>query len=185
MAAQIKSKPGLLKAYNACSKEVREYFEHIPKLLDQFPMDVCLAYVFARLELGQNMALYCGVVKLHRADSESAKTAVAAHHMTRKEFREKYNTVFGDYPPKAAKEDLDRAEAVRDAVMHGKTTDEAKLRNAIAAVLLYAEEINKDLECKAGFCPFCPDLRGFKGAGQALDKSTTRWLLKGMGFTLG
>ena len=50
MPTQVKSKPRLRKEYDECSQEVRNYFEHIPMLLDEFPMDVCLAYVFSRLE---------------------------------------------------------------------------------------------------------------------------------------
>ena len=100
------------------------------------------------------------------------------------DFAEKYNAIFGARPPAAAQNELSQAEAVRDAVMHGKGATDVELRNAIADVLLYAEAVNSDLEKRAGFCPFCPDLRGVKGRAQPLDKSTTRWLLKGMGFTM-
>lgn len=60
----------------------------------------------------------------------------------------------------------------------------AQLRNAIAAVLQYAEEINEQLEKKAGIKPFCNSLKGFKGRKTPLDRSTTRWVLKGMGFNI-
>jgi hypothetical protein len=42
MTEEIKSKPGLVKAFKACSEDVQAYFSHIPKLLDDFQMDVCL-----------------------------------------------------------------------------------------------------------------------------------------------
>ncbi len=109
---------------------------------------------------------------------------MSSYEIRRKDFREKYKTVFGAYPPKAAQDLLARAVAVRDAAMHGKMPTPAQVRNAVASVLLYAETINDHLQVKAGFCPFHPDLRGFKGAAQGLDKSTTRWLLKGMGFII-
>lgn len=64
MPDQIKTKKSLLKVYNSCSSGVQRYFEHLPKLLDEFPLNVALAYAFSRLELAQNMALYCGVVKV-------------------------------------------------------------------------------------------------------------------------
>lgn len=184
MATQIKGKPGLKNAFAACSKDVRGYFEHIPRLLDEFPMDVCLSYVFARLELGQNMALYCGAVRIHRADGEVAKNAISTHHMTRPGFVELYKTVFDVDLPKAAHADLEKAEKTRDKIMHGKGADDGEIRNAIAQVLEYAEEVNKQLGAKHGFKPFGP-LRGFAGGkAKRLDKRTSRFLLKGMGFSI-
>ena len=184
MAKQIRSKRGLHSAYKECSKEVREHFPHVPKLIDGFPLDVALAYVFAKLELGQNLALYCGAVKVHKADSQLAWTAIDSHHMTRDGYLERYKTVFDIDPPKVARDDLKRAEKARDAVMHGKEVSDDQLRNAIAAVLWYAEEINKQLSKTAGLKPFCASLKGFKGRAKSLDKKTSRWLLKGMGFSI-
>jgi hypothetical protein len=65
--------------------------------------------------------------------------------------------------------------------MHGKGASDDDKRNAIAHVLEYAQELNDLTERLGGPRPF-GDLRGFKGAGQALDKATTHWVLKGMGF---
>lgn len=184
MAKQIKSKPGLKSAFASCSDDVRGYFEHIPRLLDEFPMDVCLSYVFARLELGQNMALYCGAVRIHRADGEVAKNAISTHHMTRDGFVGLYKTVFDVDLPKAAHTDLKKAEETRDRIMHGKGADDGAIRNAIAQVLEYAEEVNKQLGTKHGFKPF-GRLQGFAGGkGARLDKQTSRFVLKGMGFSI-
>ena len=183
MAKQINSKPGLINEYNACTQGVREYFEHIPKLLDQFPMDVCLAYVFARLELGQNMALYCGVVKIHKADAELARKAVGTHHMTRASFVALYKTVFGIELPPAAHADLEKAEDTRDTVMHGKTATDDHIRNAVGRVLEYVEAINTQLHTQHGLKPF-GNLQGFAGKSKKLDKQTTRFMLKGMGFSI-
>ncbi len=184
MAKIIKTKIGLRKAFDKCSEEVRAYFEHLPRLVEEFPLDVCLSYMFARMELAQNMALYCGVVKVHRVHISLARNAVNGSHMTREGFRDQYRTVFDTDPPAAAQEDLRIAEKVRDSVMHGKPTSDGKLRNAIAEVLWYAEEINKQLTGKAGFKPFCSSLQGFSGSAKKLDKSTSRWILKGMGFEI-
>ncbi len=183
MAKMIKSKPGLLKVYKACSKELQDYFAHLPKLLEAFPMDVSLAYMFARLELGQNMALYCGAVKLHKANAELARTALGSHHMTREGFLALYKTVFGFDLPKAARDELKIAEDTRDTVMHGKPTSDDRIRNAIGNVLEYAEAINKQLHEKHKLRPF-GKLRGFSGRAKKLDKRTTRFLLKGMGFNI-
>lgn len=183
MATEIKSKKGLLKAYHDCSEEVREFFEHIPALVEEYPMDVCLAYVFSRMELGQNMALYCGAVKLFRANSEVTKSAVGTHHMTREGFVKLYKTIYGVDLPETAAKDLKVAETTRDRIMHGKNATDDKIRNAIARVLEYAEEVNLQLSSKSKIKPFGP-LNGFSGRAKKLDQKTTRYMLKGMGFSI-
>ena len=172
----IKSKSGLLNTFERCPNEVKAYFEHLPKLVEKFPLDVSLSYVFGRIELGQNMTLYCGIVKLHRAHSTLARNAVDAHHLTREEFRDKFEMIFGPSIPEAAQTALRQAEKVRDTVMHGKACTDDQKRNAIGYALKYAAKINDFLEKEAGFKPY-DDLRGFKGRAQSLDKSTTRWVL--------
>ena len=183
MTKQIKSKRGLVNVFNRCSADVQKYYEHFPKLLDDFPLDVGLAYCFARLELGQNMALYCGVVKVYRANAALARNAIGTHHMTRESFVKLYKTVFGLNLPVDAAKALKTAEDTRDVVMHGKTATEDRLRNAIARVLEYSDAINKQLNNECGLRPF-GDLRGFAGRSTKLDKRTTRFMLKGMGFTV-
>ncbi|MEM6257442.1 MAG: hypothetical protein AAGI37_03925 [Planctomycetota bacterium] len=183
MATKIKSKAGLNKMFKGCSEEVREYFKHVPKLLDAFPMQVCLAYVFSRMELGQNMALYCGVVKIHKAKATVASNVVSTQHMTRAKFVELYSTVFDVDLPKTAHDDLKSAERIRDQIMHGKKTKDDKVRNAIARVLEYAEEVNKQLHAKYRLKPF-GKLQGFSGRAEKLDARTTKFLLKGMGFAI-
>lgn len=184
MPNEIKSRPGLLAAYGKCSDEVKAHFGHLEKLVVDFPLDVALAYVFARLELAQNMALYCGVVKVHRGDSELTRRAISIHHLTRENFVLLYEEVFDLKLPTHAKADLETAEEVRDAVMHGKPPSEEKMRNAVARVLEYADAVNKQLRQKHGIIPFGSDLRGFTGRAEKHDKRTTRFLLKGMGFTI-
>jgi len=177
----VKSKPGLLNRFHNAPKPVRDYFTHLPGLVESFPLDVALSYVFGQVELAQNMTLYCGIVKLHKADGPLTRSAIDAHHMTRKEFREKFAVVFGSPIPDLVSSTLGKAEGVRDRVMHGKGASNADKRNAVANVIDYAEKLNDHVNGIARFRPF-GDLRGFKGAAKALDKSTTRWVLKGMGF---
>ena len=181
MPPPIKTKAGLKKAYETCPQEVREYFEQVPKLLDDFPMDVCLAYVFSRLELGQNMALYCGAVKLHKVNSELAKNAVERQYMSRKKFIEFYKTIFALDLPDIVRKDSERMEKTRDRIMHGKKANDDEIRNAIACVLHYAKEVNKQLDAKYQLKPF-GKLQGFAGGSKQLNKSTSRFVLLGMGF---
>jgi len=158
---EVKSKRGLKKHYEAAPEEVREYFSHLPGLLETFPLHVALAYVFSRVELAQNMAIYCGIVKRHKGDAALVRKAVDAHHMTRKDFAEKYKAVFG----KAPSAFIGAAEKVRDKVMHGKNTTDKEVRQAIAKVLDYAQRLNAGVSSVAGFKPF-GDLRGWlQGCG--------------------
>lgn len=67
--------------------------------------------------------------------------------------------------------------------MHGKPASDDKIRNAIARVLEYAEEVNNQLHSTNKTKPFGP-LKGFAGRLKKLDAKTTRYMLRGMGFTI-
>jgi hypothetical protein len=71
--------------------------------------------------------------------------------------------------------------------MHGRQPDEGRQRAAICKALHYASEMNELIAVtnKLNFRPFSGDLRGIVGRLEALDPSTTRWILKGMGFGIG
>jgi hypothetical protein len=103
--------------------------------------------------------------------------------MTREGFVKLYTTVFDIDLPKAAHADLKSAEGTRDEIMHGKRASDDRVRNAIARVLEYASEINQQLSTKHGLKPF-GSLQGFAGRSKKLDKRTSRFVLKGMGFAL-
>ena len=169
--------------FNNAPAEVREYFSDLPGLLEHFPLDVALAYVFSRVELAHNMALYCGVVKIHKANKDVAEAAIDATHITREDFVEMIRTVFNRDLPTATRSLLKEAEEVRDRVMHGKRTLDREKRKAIAKVIDYAAKFNETVYAGAGFRPF-GNLRGFHGRGESLSKATSRWVLKGMGFPL-
>lgn len=173
----------LKRQFDAAPTQVREYFSDLPGLLEDFPLDVALAYVFSRVELAHNMALYCGVVKIHNANKEVANPAIDASHMTREDFLEMFKTVFNRDLPTATRKLLEKAEEVRDRVMHGKKTSEDKKRDAIVKVIEYAAKFNETVYAAASLRPF-GNLRGFHGRGESLSKTTTRWVLKGMGFNL-
>ena len=183
---RIKSKPGLSNFYKQRPQDVQDHFEHVLKLLESnFPLEVCLAYVFYRLEYGQNMALYCGLVRVHNIDSKFAKDAVAKQHITRSSFVSLYKNVFELQVPENARQDFEEAERVRDAIMHGKPASDDRMRNTIARVLEYAEIINERLNQKHMFRPFVRSLRGFAGGKKKfLDRKASRFVLKGMGFHL-
>jgi len=67
--------------------------------------------------------------------------------------------------------------------MHGKSVIAVDLRKAISSIFDYAEALDSEVQKLSGVRPF-GDLRGFKGRSQPLDKTTSKWLLKGLGFSL-
>jgi hypothetical protein len=167
----------VLKKFNSSSKDVQSFFDQLPILLNQrFPLEVCLAYAFLRLERGQNRARYCGVVKVHQASSNMANRAISSQHLTREGFLKLYNTVFKVPISDATEKLVKKAESVRDKVIHGKVVDDSEMRAALVDVLFYAEALNAELSVVAGFEPF-GDLRGFKGAAKTLSDDTSSWLL--------
>ena len=173
---------GMVGEYNKLPEDVKQYFEYFPQLTEEFPWDVVIAYLFSRVELAQNMTIYCGVVKCHKVDSDIAKKAVNNQHMTRQGFKDLYKSIFGHAIPKTIAGNIDHAENIRDKILHGKSVTEADKRKAVYDLLIYAKNFNDKLQSIAGFRPF-GSLQGFKGRGQSLDKSTSRWVVKGMGFS--
>lgn len=173
---------GVVNRYRQSPAEVQAYFEDLPSLIETYDWEVSLGFLFIRVEKALNTMLYCGARKLHRANAEVARNFVDAHHMTRKEFRRLFSNVFGRHIPAATTAVLAEAEKVRDKVIHGKSVNDADFRKATVRVIEYAEAMNELVHEVAAFKPFTVDLRGFVGRAEALDKSTTKWLMKGLGF---
>jgi hypothetical protein len=173
---------GVVGRYNQAPEGIRDYFESIPELIENYVWEVSLAFMFCRVEKAMNRMLYCGTVKLHRANSTTASSMVDNHHMTRNEFKKLFKNVFGIAIPKQLNDVLSEAERVRNKVVHGKAASDADMRKAIVRLLEYAEGMDDLVNRKAQFKPFSPDLRGFAGGGERLDASTTHWLMKGLGF---
>jgi hypothetical protein len=171
---------GVRDRFAAAPDEVRGYLVHYPKLLELFPWDVSIGYLFTKIEQAHRTAIYCGVVKLHRVDASLAEIAVDGWHMSRDEFRSMFRTVFGAPLPDEA---LIEAEKVRDRVLHGADVSESDHRLAAVRLLDYAEDLATIVTKRGGASPFS-DLRGFKGRAASLEKSTSRLVLKGLGFLL-
>lgn len=188
MTLQIaRSRPGLKRFYDCLPNEVKRFFADFPKLVDStFGFDILLAYMFLRLEQGQHHALYCGARKLHRTESSLTRKALDSQRMTRERFETFFKNIFNFSIGTTTKDCIQQAEKIRDRVVHGKSVEDRQKREAICRVLEYAQQMNDLIAQKhsLGFMPFSRDLRGLTGRMRSLDKSTTRWILKGMGFTL-
>jgi hypothetical protein len=173
-----------LRHFQRLPVEIQPHFEHLAGLLQsEFPLEVCLAYLFFRVELAHRDTLYCGVVKLHHADSSMTRGIIQKQHLTREDFQRLFASLFGQPLKASVAAKIKGAESVRDKVMHGSEPTEANMRQAIVDVLDYAKEYNDFVKSLAGFPPF-GDLRGFHGGGGRLSRATTRLVLKGIGFNV-
>jgi hypothetical protein len=169
--------------YEALPDEIRGYLDEYPKLLENFSWKVTVGYVFTQVEIAHRVALYCGVVKLHRVDADLAWTAVDSWDMKRKEFAKLFEEVYGTKLENDLEKLLREAEAVRDRNIHGKTVLEPDQRLCQVRVLDYLEGF-RDLVRSANVASPFDDLRGFKGAGQPLEARTSRLVLRGLGFPI-
>lgn len=172
----------IVNKFNSLDLRVRDYFPHLPGLAQHYPWEVSISYLFARVELAHNMTIYCSVVKLHRVHTEIASVAVNNHHMNREGFQNLFKAITGKPLRATTMARIAAAEQVRDKLLHGKSTPEDHKRQAVAEILEYAGAFNSDVHAICGVRPF-GKLKGFKGRAQPLDKSTSRWVLKGMGIT--
>jgi len=173
---------GVRNRYQSSPDRVRSYFSEIPSLLENYSWEVSIAYAFLRLEQAHNYCLYAGVRRLHRAEATVASRFVDKHHLTRKGFQRLFKNVFGEALPAILVELIKDAEKVRDKVIHGKSSTASDHRKALISLLEYAIGLNKYIMDRAGFSPFVTDRRGLTGRGEALDRSTTSWLMRGLGF---
>jgi hypothetical protein len=173
---------GILKKFDELPENLKAYLSHFPDLVaDEYPWDVSISYLFARIELAQNMTIYGGVVKLHRVHSAVAKSAIDRLHMTRPRFRELYKTIMDNPISDDAIIKSRDAEKIRDKILHGKKVSESDKRKAVVSVLEFANLLNEQVFEDAQFRPF-GSMQGYKGRATPLDKSTSKWVLKGMGI---
>ncbi|MDU7463082.1 hypothetical protein [Haemophilus haemolyticus] len=179
---EVKSYKGILTKYQALPENIQKYFGHIPKLInDDYEYEIVIAYLFLKIEEGQNRLLYGGSVKCLGAEAEVATSIINYHHLKRNDFGKIYNNIFGCPLPENISKQLKKAENTRDRVVHGKKVKDDDLRDAIIDCFEYARLMNQEIATIAGFTPF-GDMRGFKGRAESLNKNVTRILLKGVGF---
>lgn len=177
------SKKGLVQRFRRSPIDIQTYFEHLPGLITDYPLDVALAYLSAKVEDAHLMTLYCGAVKLYKTHSDMTWKILVRQYITKGTYKDFYRTIIGRALPEPTTRMLKDAAEVRNNVLHGKGAVEADKRRAIARIIQYAISFDAYTSGLAGFHPF-GDLRGFKGAAKDLGKPTTRLILKGMGFEL-
>jgi hypothetical protein len=169
--------------YDDLPEEIKAYLDEYPRLLEGFSWKVTVGYVFSQVEAAHRTALYCGVVKCRRVDATLAWQAIDAWDMKRKEFSQMFKVIFDVDLPDDLTKLLREAEAIRDKNIHGKTVESSEQRICQVRVLDYYEGFHQLVRSTGVASPF-DDLRGFKGAVQPLDRSTSRLVLKGLGFAM-
>ena len=174
---------GLLNDIGELPERIQKYFYPIEDLINNYDLEISLTYAFSILEQGQNRALYCGLVKIHRVHKSIAELAIDNQHIDRRFFRGMYENIFGNKIPENVIGLIKEAEGTRDKVVHGKKATYQDLITATYDVLNYANRLNELSYSIASIRPF-GDLRGFKGAKLPLEKSTSRLVVKGLGFEL-
>jgi hypothetical protein len=172
---------GVIKHYQSAPDRVQSYFPSFVSLVEGYDWEVSVSYVFSRIEQAKRMTIYCGITKLHWAESSLTWKHVIEDYMSRARFYELFKIVFGKKIPDKIHDKLEAAEDVRDKIAHGMRWSPADARVAMIRVIDFATEFNEFVNDAAGFQPF-GDLRGYKGRKEPLTKATTRWVLRGMGI---
>ena len=175
---------GVIAHYQSLPLEIQSYFDSLDSLIQDYIWPISIGYLFHRTELSNNMALYCSAVKLHHCDPRMADLAIDNTKITRFTFKGYIQTLLNVKFPQPIWKYLEDAALIRNKVVHGKKVTELENRAATTYLLHYAEQFNTFINRNAGFKPFSPDLRGFTGRAKSHDESTSKWMLKGMGFTI-
>ena len=176
-------KRGVINYFKTLPNELKDYFQKLENLLQDYPADISLSHIFALIEKAMHMALYCGIIKMHSADKDLTDKAIQSYYVTRDDYKSKFELLFGEKISPGALTKLEDAEKIRDKIMHGKKTTDSDKFKAIKNALEFSQEFNEQIFRKASFKPF-GKLQGFKGAKKPLGKSTSRLILKGLGFNL-
>ena len=176
-----KSYKGVINHFRAAPDRVQNYFPDFVSLVEDYDWEVSVSYVFSRIEQAKRMTVYCGITKLHWAESSLTWKMVSEDYLSRARFYELFKVVFGKKIPDAIRAKLEASEDVRDKIAHGMRWSAADARLALTQVVDFATDFNAFVNQEAGFQPF-GDLRGYKGRKEPLAKATTRWILRGMGI---
>ena len=132
----------LKQQYDGMSSGTKTYMRVVGELLKSpNNLDVCLAYCFIKLEEGQHRALKCGLIRNHECDVVKVDDVLKKQHFTRKSFINIFNNIFGKGIPNSASKHHDRAQIIRNKMIHGKGLTPSEARSGIHYALKYMEEL--------------------------------------------
>jgi len=177
-----KSYKGLRKEYDKLDEDVRSYLNKLaPLLTDGKNFEIALSYCFMKLEEGHHRALKCGLVRIHECASAKVDSELEKQHFTTEKYRTVFKNVFGEGIPKEAIANLEKAQSVRNKLIHGKSTTEGMRREAIYFAIIYMNLVGIFVYKKIQKNPY-GDLRGLAGKKKLLPAKSTIWMLKGLGI---
>ena len=177
-----KSYKGLKNQYDALDEDVRNFLSKLGPLLDDGKnYEIALAYCFMKLEEGHHRALKCGLVRIHECASATVDRELQKQHFTAEKYRSVFKNVFSDNIPSDAVVNLEKAQKIRNNLIHGKSTTDPKRREAVYYAIEYMKAVGEFVKDKSGKNPY-GDLRGLAGKKKLLPAKSTIWMLKGFGL---
>ena len=174
---------GLIRKREACSKPVSDYYAHLDALVTNYVYEISIAYCFLKLEQAYNRALYGGVRKVRKVHTDIARSVLDKQHLTRDGFLTLYQATFDKPLSRDVQQRIKYAESIRDRIIHGKVVQDKDARHCLSDVLDFSEVLESEVQASASFSPF-GDMSGVTGRASSLYKSTTRLVMKGLGFAL-
>ncbi|NNE36590.1 MAG: hypothetical protein HKN13_15255 [Rhodothermales bacterium] len=177
------AKQAVVDAYNEATARTKEHFRHVPSLIEQYKPEVAVGYVFDCASAAHNATIVAGLVTKHKAHRAVAREVAVFQECAWDEFHYEYQTVFGSVIPEAVSILFGEANELRRALLSGKRVSSKDQCGLIIQMLQYADALDEFVYADARIHPFA-DLSSAKPRGSSLDKSSTRWVLKGMGFPI-
>lgn len=175
---------GVIKHYEGCPDTISAYFNNFRRLVEEFQYEVAVAYCFLKLEQGYNRTLYGGSRKMRQVHTDIATSILDKQHLTREGFLDLYKNVYGKALPDQVVQKIKFSEKIRDRIIHGKKVEDKDAKKCLVDILDFSKELEAEVRSIASFSPF-GDMRGLTGQSKSLDKSTSRWVMKGLGFATG
>ena len=174
---------GLTRKRGGCSASVGDYYRNFDSLVTDYPYEIAIAYCFLKLEQAYNRTLYGGVRKVRKVHTDIARSILDRQHLTREGFLILYKATFDKPISESVQRKIKYSEKIRDRITHGKTVQDKESRECLSDLLDFSEGLEKEVQACAGFSPF-GDMRGVTGRAESLDRSTSRLVMKGLGFAL-
>jgi hypothetical protein len=124
----------VLRHFHSKPQAVKKYFPAFEDLVKDYSWDVCVPYIYSRVEAAKHMTIYCGIVKLHWTDANLTRSLVDKDYMSRSRFIELFKIVFNRQILPNLQATLERGEAVRDRIVHGKHWTQAEARKCLVVL---------------------------------------------------
>jgi hypothetical protein len=181
---KISEKQKVLKAFEGCGEEVKYYFGYIPDIINKLGIPaIALAYCFQQIESGHRRALYAGLVRKYRFDTETTWAVIDKHEMYLNDFIKFYRIASLKALKSSNFDLLKKAQVIRNKVTHGQDYSDKEIWQAVQDCFQYADDFNEDNYKKSGFYVF-GSLKGVTSSRtkEWVSKEISELALTGLGF---